>query len=41
MAYYIKDQDLLDLLDENGRLMLTAAKINEEAERAMEGHKHD
>lgn len=28
MVYYIKDQDLLDLLDENGRSILTAAKIN-------------
>lgn len=26
MVYYIKDQDLLDLLDENGRSILTAAK---------------
>ena len=28
MVYYIKDQDLFDLLDENGRAILTAAKIN-------------
>lgn len=28
MIGYIKDQDLLDLLDENGRSILTAAKIN-------------
>ena len=28
MVFYIKDQDLLDLLDENGRSILTAAKIN-------------
>lgn len=28
MVYYIKDQDLFDLLDENGRYLLTAAKIN-------------
>ena len=28
MVYYIKDQDLLDLLDENGISILTAAKIN-------------
>lgn len=28
MVYYIKDQDLIDLLDENGRSILTAAKIN-------------
>lgn len=28
MVYYIKDQDLLDLLDEYGRSILTAAKIN-------------
>lgn len=26
MVYYIKNQDLLDLLDENGRTILTAAK---------------
>lgn len=28
MVFYIKNQDLLDLLDENGRTILTAAKIN-------------
>lgn len=28
MIGYIKDQDLLDLLDEYGRSILTAAKIN-------------